>query len=56
MFRGGGWSEDLLLRYSAANTADQIAMIKNLGLNGIDGLGFGSLHGALHFLPANFLD
>ena len=35
VFRGGGWSEDLFLRYSAANTAIQIAMIKNLGLNGI---------------------
>ena len=34
-FRGGGWSEDLLLHYSAADTANQIAMIKNLGLNGI---------------------
>jgi len=35
VFRGGGWSEDLFLHYSAADTADQIAMIKNLGLNGI---------------------
>jgi exo-1,4-beta-D-glucosaminidase len=35
VFRAGGWSEDLFLRYSAANTAEQIAMIKNLGLNGI---------------------
>jgi exo-1,4-beta-D-glucosaminidase len=35
VFRAGGWSENLFLRYSAANTADQIAMIKNLGLNGI---------------------
>ncbi len=35
VFRGGGWSEDLFLRYSASDTADQIAMIKNLGLNGI---------------------
>ncbi len=35
VFRGGGWSEDLFLRYSAADTADQIALIKNLGLNGI---------------------
>jgi exo-1,4-beta-D-glucosaminidase len=34
IFRGGGWSEDLFLRYSAANTATQIALIKNLGLNG----------------------
>jgi exo-1,4-beta-D-glucosaminidase len=35
VFRGGGWAEDLFLRYSAANTAAQIAMIKNLGLNGL---------------------
>jgi len=35
VFRAGGWSEDLFLRYSASDTAYQIAMIKNLGLNGI---------------------
>jgi exo-1,4-beta-D-glucosaminidase len=35
MFRGGGWSENLFLHYSAANTTAQIAMIKSLGLNGI---------------------
>jgi exo-1,4-beta-D-glucosaminidase len=35
IFRGGGFSEDLFLRYSAAYTADQISIIKNLGLNGI---------------------
>jgi hypothetical protein len=35
LFRAGGWSEDLFLRYSSADTANQIAMIKNLGLNGI---------------------
>ncbi len=35
VFRAGGWAEDLLLRYSAARTADQIALIENLGLNGI---------------------
>jgi exo-1,4-beta-D-glucosaminidase len=34
VFRGGGWSEDLFLRYSSSDTATQIAMIKNLGLNG----------------------
>jgi exo-1,4-beta-D-glucosaminidase len=34
-FRGGGWSPDLLLHYSAADTGNQIGMIKNLGLNGI---------------------
>ncbi len=33
--RAGGWAEDLFLRYSAANTAQQIALIKNLGLNAI---------------------
>ncbi len=35
VFRGGGWAEDLFLRYSAASTAEQIALIKNLGLDGI---------------------
>jgi len=35
MFRAGGWSEDLFLRYSSTDTANQIGMIKNLGLNGI---------------------
>ncbi len=35
LFRGGGWSEDLFLHYSAADTAHQVALIKNLGLNGI---------------------
>ncbi len=35
VFRGGGWSEDLFLRYSSADTANQIEMIRNLGLNGI---------------------
>ncbi|HEY3727259.1 MAG TPA: hypothetical protein VGL51_08810 [Solirubrobacteraceae bacterium] len=35
VFRGGGWSEDLFLHYSAADTANQIDLIKNLGLNGI---------------------
>jgi exo-1,4-beta-D-glucosaminidase len=34
-FRAGGWSEDLLLQYSAADTANQAGLIKNLGLNGI---------------------
>jgi exo-1,4-beta-D-glucosaminidase len=34
-FRAGGWTEDLLLHYSAADTANQTAMIRNLGLNGI---------------------
>jgi exo-1,4-beta-D-glucosaminidase len=35
MFRAGGWSEDLFLHYSASDTANQVALIKNLGLNGI---------------------
>jgi exo-1,4-beta-D-glucosaminidase len=35
VFRAGGWSEDLFLRYSASDTANQIALLKNLGLNGI---------------------
>ncbi len=35
LFRGGGWSENLFLHYSASDTANQIALIKNLGLNGI---------------------
>jgi exo-1,4-beta-D-glucosaminidase len=35
VIRAGGWSEDLFLRYSAANTAAQIALIENLGLNAI---------------------
>ncbi len=35
VFRGGGWSENLFLHYSASDTANQIAIIKNLGLNGI---------------------
>jgi len=35
VFRAGGWSEDQFLRYSAADTANQAAMIQNLGLNGI---------------------
>ncbi len=35
LFRAGGWAEDLLLRYSGADTTSQIALIKDLGLNGI---------------------
>ncbi|MGH2864926.1 MAG: glycosyl hydrolase 2 galactose-binding domain-containing protein [Solirubrobacteraceae bacterium] len=35
LLRGGGWAEDLFLRYSATDTAEQIALIKNLGLNAI---------------------
>ncbi len=35
LIRAGGWAEDLFLRYSSENTAQQIALIKNLGLNAI---------------------
>jgi exo-1,4-beta-D-glucosaminidase len=35
VIRAGGWAEDLFLRYSAASTAAQIALIENLGLNAI---------------------
>ena len=48
VFRGGGWSENLFLHYSAANTATQIAMMKNLGLNGIRTEG--------KQMPANFYE
>ena len=33
LVRGGGWSEHLFLHYSAADTAAQIGLIKNMGLN-----------------------
>ena len=33
--RGGGWSPNIFLHYSAADTAKQIALMKNLGLNTI---------------------
>ena len=35
MFRGGGYVPDLFLRYSSADVDHQIALIHNLGLNGI---------------------
>ena len=35
MVRGGGWSQDMFLRYSPANIADQLAYVKDLGLNAI---------------------
>ncbi|MBB4684442.1 glycosyl hydrolase 2 galactose-binding domain-containing protein [Amycolatopsis jiangsuensis] len=35
VFRGGGFAPDLFLRYDKADTAHQIALIKNLGLNGV---------------------
>jgi exo-1,4-beta-D-glucosaminidase len=33
LVRGGGWAENLFLHYSAKDTAAQIALIRNLGLN-----------------------
>jgi hypothetical protein len=33
--RGGGWSQDLFLRYSHRNAHDQLRYIKNMGLNAI---------------------
>jgi hypothetical protein len=35
VWRSGGWSEDLFLRYSSQDTANQIALIKSMGLQGI---------------------
>ncbi len=31
--RGGGWSPDMFMRYSPRNIRDQLAYVKNLGLN-----------------------
>jgi hypothetical protein len=33
VIRGGGWSPDMFYRYSPQNIADQLAYVKNLGLN-----------------------
>jgi hypothetical protein len=33
VIRGGGWSPDMFYRYSPGNIADQLAYVKNLGLN-----------------------
>jgi exo-1,4-beta-D-glucosaminidase len=33
--RGGGWSQDMFLRYSPGGIADQLAYVKDLGLNAI---------------------
>src|SRR5262249_46313013 len=33
VIRGGGWSPNLFLHYSAADTAKQIALMKNMGVN-----------------------
>jgi exo-1,4-beta-D-glucosaminidase len=46
VIRGGGFSPDLLLHYSSADTARQIALMKNMGLNTI------RLEG--HLMPADF--
>ncbi len=48
VFRGGGWSENLFLDYSAQDTANQIALIKSMGLNGV------RLEG--HDMPENFYE
>ncbi|MFD9960327.1 beta-mannosidase [Amycolatopsis sp. NPDC058986] len=48
VFRGGGYAPDLFLRYDKADAAHQIALIKNLGLNGI------RLEG--HDMPQDFYD
>jgi hypothetical protein len=46
VIRGGGFSPNLFLHYSAADTARQIALMKNLGINAI------RLEG--HLMPADF--
>jgi exo-1,4-beta-D-glucosaminidase len=46
VIRGGGFSPNLLLHYSSADTARQIALMKNMGLNTI------RLEG--HLMPADF--
>ncbi len=46
VIRGGGFDPDLFLRYSAADTAKQIALMKSLGVNTI------RLEG--HFMPDDF--
>ena len=33
LVRGGGWAEQLFLHYSSQDTAAQVALVKNLGLN-----------------------
>ncbi|HEY7199221.1 MAG TPA: beta-mannosidase, partial [Candidatus Dormibacteraeota bacterium] len=35
VFRAGGFVEDLFLHYSAADVANQVALIRSMGLNGI---------------------
>jgi exo-1,4-beta-D-glucosaminidase len=34
-FRAGGWSENLFLHYSASDLANQISIMKSMGVNGI---------------------
>ena len=46
VIRGGGWSPNLFLHYSAADTARQIALMKNMGVNTI------RLEG--HIMPSEF--
>ncbi|WP_344668677.1 glycosyl hydrolase 2 galactose-binding domain-containing protein [Catenulispora yoronensis] len=46
VIRGGGWDPDLFLRYDPADTAQQIALMKSMGLNTV------RLEG--HFLPADW--
>lgn len=48
VIRGGGFDPNLLLHYSAADTAKQIALMKNMGLNTI------RLEG--HLMPENFFE
>ncbi|HJP79620.1 MAG TPA: beta-mannosidase [Pseudonocardiaceae bacterium] len=48
VIRGGGWEPDLFLRYSSADIANQIAIVKNLGLNTL------RLEG--HFMPDDFYE
>ncbi|UOX92472.1 beta-mannosidase [Amycolatopsis sp. FBCC-B4732] len=48
VFRGGGFAPDLFLRYDSADTAHQIALIKNMGLSGV------RLEG--HDMPQDFYD
>jgi exo-1,4-beta-D-glucosaminidase len=46
VIRGGGFSPNIFLHYSAADTAEQIALMKNMGVNMI------RLEG--HIMPADF--
>src|SRR5215831_19501944 len=48
VIRGGGFSPNIFLRYSAADIARQVALMKNMGVNTI------RLEG--HIMPAGFFD